>query len=330
MRTTTVAVGVGDLQVAVGQPAGQVLDRAGALAVRADGVEQRGDRRGRRVDAGGGVAGDRRASLPAAREPLHGLACAATLTARRRSTVAACADLQAAPLPARPCPDRDHRRRGGRRERRPPPRRARRARRAARRARRADQRVDVPLRRAGRPAAGRPGADPDERAGPSAAVPASWRRRRRRAPGWVESGSLRLASSPAAAGGDPPAGGWAQRAGLPLELISADEARRAVPADVHRRRAGRGVHADRRPGRPGAAVLRAGRAAPGPAGVTIAQRTRVTAITTAEGAGDGRAHRPRRRRVRGGRRLRRDVRRRDRPRWSASGCRSCRCRTSTW
>ena len=82
------------------------------------------------------------------------------------------------------------------------------------------------------------------------------------APGWVESGSLRLASSPQRLEEIRRQAAWARRAGLPLELVSAEEAAGAVPADVHRRRPRRGVHPDRRPGRPGAAVLRAGRVGP--------------------------------------------------------------------
>ena len=48
-------------------------------------------------------------------------------------------------------------------------------------------------------------------------------------PGWVESGSLRLASSPERLVEIRRQHGWAQRAGLPLELISADEARELFP-----------------------------------------------------------------------------------------------------
>ena len=47
-----------------------------------------------------------------------------------------------------------------------------------------------------------------------------------------------------------PPGRWAKTFGLPLELISPAEAQRAVPADVGRRRARRGVSADRRLHRP--------------------------------------------------------------------------------
>jgi glycine cleavage system aminomethyltransferase T/glycine/D-amino acid oxidase-like deaminating enzyme len=49
------------------------------------------------------------------------------------------------------------------------------------------------------------------------------------AAGWVESGSLRLASSPARLDEIRRQAGWAQRSGLPLELISAAEARELFP-----------------------------------------------------------------------------------------------------
>ena len=48
-------------------------------------------------------------------------------------------------------------------------------------------------------------------------------------PGWMESGSLRLASSPERMVEIRRQHGWAQRAGLPLELISAEEARELFP-----------------------------------------------------------------------------------------------------
>lgn len=49
------------------------------------------------------------------------------------------------------------------------------------------------------------------------------------APGWIESGSLRLASSPARLAEIRRQAGWAQRSGLPLELISAREAAELFP-----------------------------------------------------------------------------------------------------
>lgn len=49
------------------------------------------------------------------------------------------------------------------------------------------------------------------------------------APGWVESGSLRLASSPARLEEIRRQAGWAQRSGLPLELVSAAQAQELFP-----------------------------------------------------------------------------------------------------
>ena len=88
--------------------------------------------------------------------------------------------------------------------------------------------------------------------------------------------------------------GWAKTFGLPLELISAEEAQRLLPADVDRRRARRGLPADRRLHRPEPADLRArgGRAArrrrdPRPStrvtGIAV-ERGRVTGVETDEGA----------------------------------------------
>ena len=63
------------------------------------------------------------------------------------------------------------------------------------------------------------------------------------------------------AGASPP-GRLREAFGLPLELISAEEAQRALPADVHRRRARRGLPSDRRLHRPGPAHVRAHRGRP--------------------------------------------------------------------
>ena len=48
-------------------------------------------------------------------------------------------------------------------------------------------------------------------------------------PGWTECGSLRLASSDEPDGGAAPASGWAKTFGLPLDLISPDEAQERFP-----------------------------------------------------------------------------------------------------
>ena len=79
--------------------------------------------------------------------------------------------------------------------------------------------------------------------------------------GWHEVGSLRLASSPERMEELARQAGWAKTFGLPLELISAGEALDAVPADVDRRRAGRGV-----PARPTATSIPASSRSPSPRG----------------------------------------------------------------
>ncbi|MGH3566866.1 MAG: GcvT family protein [Pseudonocardia sp.] len=108
------------------------------------------------------------------------------------------------------------------------------------------------------------------------------------APGWVESGSLRLASSPARLTEIRRQAGWAQRSGLPLELISADEAQAMFPLMSTEGVLGAAYtptdgHVD--PARlcTGlAALARAG-------GVTIAQHTQVLAVDTEPvGAGHSR------------------------------------------
>ena len=78
-------------------------------------------------------------------------------------------------------------------------------------------------------------------------------------PGWIECGGIRLACTPERWEETRRQAGWAKTFGLPLELISAEEAQRAVPADGHRRRDRRLVAADRRLPRPEPAHLRARR-----------------------------------------------------------------------
>ena len=80
--------------------------------------------------------------------------------------------------------------------------------------------------------------------------------------GWHEVGSLRLASSEERMEEIARQAGWAKTFGLPLELVSAAEAQRALPADVDRRRARRRVHPHRRLHRPEPADLRARRGRP--------------------------------------------------------------------
>jgi len=102
------------------------------------------------------------------------------------------------------------------------------------------------------------------------------------APGWTESGSLRLASSPARLTEIRRQAGWAQRSGLPLELVSADEARELFPLMSTEGVLGAAYtptdgHVD--PPRLCSALAALARAG----GVTIAQRTRVVGIDTARG-----------------------------------------------
>ena len=102
------------------------------------------------------------------------------------------------------------------------------------------------------------------------------------APGWVESGSLRLASSPLRLEEIRRQAAWARRAGLPLELVSAKEAADLFPllsTDGVLGAAYTPTDGQVDPARLCYALAASARAG----GVTIAQRTRVTAITTHEG-----------------------------------------------
>lgn len=102
------------------------------------------------------------------------------------------------------------------------------------------------------------------------------------APGWVESGSIRLASSPARMEEIRRQHGWAQRAGLPLELISAEEARELFPLMSTEGVLGAAytpTDGQVDPARLCYALAAKARAA----GVRIAQQTRVIAIDTVEG-----------------------------------------------
>ncbi|TQM03218.1 GcvT family protein [Pseudonocardia kunmingensis] len=106
------------------------------------------------------------------------------------------------------------------------------------------------------------------------------------APGWVESGSLRLASSPERLEEIRRQAGWAARSGLPLELISATEAQELFPLMNTDGVLGAAYtptdgHVD--PSRLCYALAAGARAN----GITIAQRTRVIAINTANGQVSG-------------------------------------------
>ena len=130
--------------------------------------------------------------------------------------------------------------------------------------------------------------------------------------GWHEVGSLRLASSQERMEELARQAGWAKTFGLPLELVSAEEAQRLFPPMSDRRRARRRLPADGRLHRPEPAHVRARRGRP--------PRRRRDRDAHARHR-DRRRARPRHRRRdgqgpgrgRGGRQRRRHVRRRDRP-----------------
>ena len=101
-------------------------------------------------------------------------------------------------------------------------------------------------------------------------------------PGWTESGSLRLASSPERLVEIRRQHGWAQRAGLPLELVSAAEARELFPlmgTDGVLGAAYTPTDGQIDPARLCTALAAGARAA----GVRIAQRTRVVGFATVAG-----------------------------------------------
>jgi glycine cleavage system aminomethyltransferase T/glycine/D-amino acid oxidase-like deaminating enzyme len=100
--------------------------------------------------------------------------------------------------------------------------------------------------------------------------------------GWVESGSLKLASSPERLVEIRRQHGWAQRAGLPLELISAEEARELFPlmtTDGVLGAAYTPTDGQIDPARLCTALAAGARAA----GVRIAQQTRVVDFATVDG-----------------------------------------------
>ena len=141
--------------------------------------------------------------------------------------------------------------------------------------------LDVPLGRARRPAPelGDPDDDDDVR---RRAVPAAGRRDRRRpvvargrlAPPGLDAGRGSRSSSARRAG--------RKTFGLPLELIIGDGGPGPLPADVDRRRARRGLAADRRLARPVRAGHGAGRRRPA-RGVKIRTHTRVVGIGVERG-----------------------------------------------
>ena len=81
-------------------------------------------------------------------------------------------------------------------------------------------------------------------------------------PGWTECGGIRLASSEERMEELRRQAGWAKTFGLPMELISADEAKELFPLMSTDGVLGGGVHPHRRLPRPLTAHLRAGRRRP--------------------------------------------------------------------
>ena len=129
-------------------------------------------------------------------------------------------------------------------------------------------------------------------------------------PGWVECGGIRLASSEERMEELRRQAGWAKTFGLPLELISAEEAKEMFPLMSTDGRARRRLAADRRLHRPLAAHLRARRRRPPRAAAEIftehpgdRDRGRATAgcaaVETERGDDRGRGGGQRRRHVRG-------------------------------
>ncbi|CAA9398727.1 MAG: Sarcosine dehydrogenase [uncultured Pseudonocardia sp.] len=113
------------------------------------------------------------------------------------------------------------------------------------------------------------------------------------APGWVESGSLRLASSPDRLTEIRRQAAWAQRSGLPLELLSADEAQALFPPMSTAGVLG-AAHTPTDGQVDPSRLCYALAALAGAAGVRIAQRTRVTGIDVGPtGAGGARVRRVR-------------------------------------
>ena len=253
------------------------------------------------------------------RTRLRGVACSRRLSPRRHRRAGARGGRGSQAAPAAPTrAGGDHRRRRRRGFDRLPPGGAGRARRGAARAQRADQRLDLPLGRARRPAALERVADPDHdglrRALPEARLRVGGVRRRA------------AGVHPRARAGGPAPGrvGAHVRAAAGADLPGRGP--RPVPADEHRGGPVRVLPAERRLPRPVAADGRAGggraRGRLPDLHAHARRRDRRAGRTRA-----GRAHRVGRHRGRGGRQRGRHVRRRDRaPRRGAGAGRAVRPR----
>ena len=147
-------------------------------------------------------------------------------------------------------------------------------------------------------------------------------------PGWTECGGIRLASSEERMEELRRQAGWAKTFGLPLELISADEAKEMFPlmsTDGVLGAAFLATDGYLDPSQLTFALADGARRG----GARIFTSTRVTGIESEAGRVHARAHRARRHRGRDRGDRRRDVLRRARPARRACGYRSSRCPTST-
>ena len=139
-------------------------------------------------------------------------------------------------------------------------------------------------------------------------------------PGWVECGGIRLASSEERMEELRRQAGWAKTFGLPLELISAEEAKELFPLMSTDGVLGRGLAPDRRLPRPGAAHLRARRRRP-PGRLPRLHLDPGDRIDVARRPGARRSDRARRRRGRGGGQRGRACTRPRSAAWPAFACR---------
>ena len=104
-----------------------------------------------------------------------------------------------------------------------------------------------------------------------------------RSPGWREVGSLRLASTPERLDELRRQHGWAKTFGLPMELLSPDEAHELFPLMDPDGRARRGLAADRRLPRPERPHLRLARRRPRRWASTVETGVRVTDLVVEHG-----------------------------------------------
>ena len=148
-------------------------------------------------------------------------------------------------------------------------------------------------------------------------------------PGWTECGGIRLASSEERMEELRRQAGWAKTFGLPMELISADEAKELFPLmSTDGVLGGAYIPTDGYLDPSQLTYAMADGARQG--GARVFPSCRVTGHLRRGRPRAGRVDREGRHRVRGGGERGRHVRGGDRAAWRACASRSCRCRTSTW